>query len=221
MSDQITTAAEWLIYTDPETGAVVSIPFGEGVAQRLLGALQEMYTPARPEPAEGVIPGQNPAIPEPTEEQVANRQRLFDLLDGWLCVTGLDDRRGYLNSFTDAVLALLPQRVAPSRNALARAIAAERVEGVAYSGKAAKRADLRAAASVAALYASQPTVAEVRAQALEEVERIVRPNGRIDKMWSPTGEDVTETDPIAVANRVLHKHADAIAARARAERGEA
>ncbi len=64
--------------------------------------------PARTEPTEPVIPGQNPRNTEPTEEQVVDVLNRFLLGEGW-------HERRIAENMARAVLALgLPQRVAPS-----------------------------------------------------------------------------------------------------------
>ncbi len=92
-----------------------------------------------------------------------------------------------------AVLALLPQRVAPSEEEIAEAVRDTWDEEYEYVPETV-------AAAVAALYASQPTVAEVRAQALKDAAHYLR-------AWGP-GMDEAARQIDHLANR-------------RAERGEA
>ena len=99
-----------------------------------------------------------------------------------------------------------PQRVAPSEEKIAKAMQEADwrtpLHGVAFEDLASEHRDwwLSIARAAAALYASQPTVAEVRAQALEDAAHYLR-------AWGP-GMDEAARQIDHLANR-------------RAERGEA
>ena len=118
---------------------------------------------------------------EPTEDQVAEaahrgfcERRDGDLPNTFEKYDELDaERMAWWRSAAHAVLALLPQRVAPSEEEIARAIFdvrdgdldVEEWEETNWETRERYECDARA---VQKLYASQPTVAEVRAQALRD-----------------------------------------------------
>ena len=108
-----------------------------------------------------------PARTEPTEEQV--RAALNAVLDdNTIHPTSLIDR------MASAVLALLPQRVAPSTDEIAEALSGPWFDSRVYSSHAV-------AMTIEVLYASQPTVAEVKAEAIREyIERRETPVLRVE-----------------------------------------
>lgn len=105
---------------------------------------------------------------EPTEEQVNEVARVlkaaWDKAEPEHGVTLYP--ASYMATFADmarAVLAMLPLRVAPSREVVSRTI-----DHVGWDERAEKFDPDRAAGAIAGLFASQPTVAEVRAEAWGE-----------------------------------------------------
>lgn len=196
MSDQITTAAE---LDALPLCAHCGRPIEQGL---LLGTQVWMHVDSGTEYCESVKAVLAPARTDPTEEQV--RQAIETALGA----TWDSAVEQHLDDAARAVLALLPQRVAPSE---------EEVAGLLADLMTAPRAtDVHRgfARSVQKLYASQPTVAEVRAQALKDAADDAnlawleyRPNG-----WGSNAEDQEALNAFLWALKWL---------RARAERGEA
>lgn len=151
-----------------------------------IGPLTVLYRPDAPERT------------APTEEQVAwaiagvyGETCAWGREKGRVC--GLCDCNGmteaYARQAAHAVLDLLPQRVAPSEEEIARAIFdvrdgdldVEEWEETNWETRERYECDARA---VQKLYASQPTVTEVRAQALKEMRAYII--GEDSEEWTRT-----------------------------------
>ena len=119
-----------------------------------------------------------PARTEPTEEQVAEALFLHQYpgSGGWTG-PGWEVRRKPWLAMARAVLALLPQRVAPSEEEIAEVVRDTWEEEYEYVPETV-------AAAIAALYASQPTVAEAKAEALAEMRAYII--GEDSEEWTRT-----------------------------------
>lgn len=181
-----------------------------------------------------------PARTEPTEEQVAEaahrgfcERRDGDLPNTFEKYDELDaERMAWWRSAAHAVLALLPQQVAPSEEEIAAAIFHPDIPEAWAALKGPRSGWLHRARAVQKLYASAPTIAEVKAEAIEEY-RASLPNGeewlaeytagvRAQALRDAEGICLAETPDTLMDHGTCQNIAVRIAElRARAERGEA